>query len=293
MIYQSGAAFRQALEEHIRNTYQQQGTPISRIRKLIVFERFLARLVKVAPHNWSLKGGLSLELRLGTYARSTKDMDFLIPEEEEHIYDLLFESSKLNLQDFFEFNIHKPQPGNANLITGKRYFAESRLDGRTFEQFHLDVGGEDILLEAPDFLPMPSYLSFAGVETILVPCYPIAQQIAEKYHAATKEYRSGVSSRVKDMVDILLLASHSVPSCRKLRTSITNTFSLRDTHKLPDQVIEIDPSYQQSFSSLAEQVSLPLTRIDDANAALLSFLHPVLFSEKELTWNPHTFTWEE
>ena len=133
MIYQSGAAFRQALEEHIRNTYQQQGTPISRIRKLIVFERFLARLVKVAPHNWSLKGGLSLELRLGTYARSTKDMDFLIPEEEEHIYDLLFESSKLNLRDFFEFNIHKPQPGNANLITGKRYLAESRLDGRTFE----------------------------------------------------------------------------------------------------------------------------------------------------------------
>jgi len=38
---------------------------VSRLRKRIVFERLLARLVVHAPGEWVLKGGFALELRLG------------------------------------------------------------------------------------------------------------------------------------------------------------------------------------------------------------------------------------
>ena len=75
--YQSGAAFRRALEDRLASQSAKTQIPLVRLRKLVVFDRFLARLVQIAPDNWLLKGGLVLQLRLSQHARTTKDMDLL------------------------------------------------------------------------------------------------------------------------------------------------------------------------------------------------------------------------
>ncbi len=64
MKYTSGAAFRQALETRLVHR-SRQGIPLVRLRKIVAFERFLARLVASDLQNWALKGGFALELRLG------------------------------------------------------------------------------------------------------------------------------------------------------------------------------------------------------------------------------------
>ena len=38
--------------------------PLVRLRKLVAFDRFLARLALAQPDAWILKGGLALQLRL-------------------------------------------------------------------------------------------------------------------------------------------------------------------------------------------------------------------------------------
>jgi len=77
MRYSSGSAFRQALEERLRNQHRESGVPLDRLRKMIAFERIIARLTYTHPNLWVLKGGLALQLRLGDRARTTKDIDLM------------------------------------------------------------------------------------------------------------------------------------------------------------------------------------------------------------------------
>lgn len=62
--YESPAAFKQALEHRLRTT-STSGVDFARRRQLLVFDRFLARVVQVMGDAAVLKGGLVLELRLG------------------------------------------------------------------------------------------------------------------------------------------------------------------------------------------------------------------------------------
>ena len=73
MTYTTAAAFRRALETRLVTQSAQTGVPLVRLRKLVVFDRFLARLARVAGDAVTLKGGLVLELRLAR-ARTTREV---------------------------------------------------------------------------------------------------------------------------------------------------------------------------------------------------------------------------
>ena len=52
MKYQSGGAFRRALEDRLRIRSLNTGVPLIRLRKMVAFDRFMARLVAIQPHVW-------------------------------------------------------------------------------------------------------------------------------------------------------------------------------------------------------------------------------------------------
>ncbi len=70
-----------------------------RLRKMVAFDRFLARLAISNPDKWILKGGLAFQLRLGERARTTKDIDMLVLEQQLEIYSLLRDAGVLDLGD--------------------------------------------------------------------------------------------------------------------------------------------------------------------------------------------------
>lgn len=292
MKYSNGAAFRRALEDRLRNMNIRQGIPLTRLRKIIAFDRFIARLLKDNPDKWVLKGGLALELRLGPRARTTKDMDLLAFYKVKEIHGLLIKSGKTDLGDFFSFQVNKPISDSNETIGGVRFPVLSLLDSRLFELFHIDVGVSDQLLEPPEFLYMPSWLDFANIKSTFVPCYSIAQQIAEKFHALTRPYAGGETSRVKDLIDILLLAGIAPITSMKLRKTIFSTFENRNTHPLPDSIPKMNVLYARSYSNLADQVKLKFTKIDKGNLALEEFLLPIITSKSRRTWNPGKWKWE-
>jgi len=77
--YTTAGAFRRALEERLRRQSLGGGQPLARLRKMVAFDRFLARLAKKEPDAWIVKGGFALQLRLGERARTTKDIDVQRP----------------------------------------------------------------------------------------------------------------------------------------------------------------------------------------------------------------------
>ena len=58
MRYQTATAFRRALEERLRQESLEAGQPLTRLRKMVAFDRFLARLGKKGP-----EGGLFRNLQ--------------------------------------------------------------------------------------------------------------------------------------------------------------------------------------------------------------------------------------
>lgn len=61
--YRSPEAFKQSLEQRLRSSTK-SGAEFARRRQLLVFHRFLARIVAVFGDAATLKGGLVLELRV-------------------------------------------------------------------------------------------------------------------------------------------------------------------------------------------------------------------------------------
>ncbi len=74
--YASPQAFKQALEQRLR-TASSSGVDFGRRRQLLVFDRFLARVMTVFADAALLKGGLELRLER---ARVTKDIDLRLIE---------------------------------------------------------------------------------------------------------------------------------------------------------------------------------------------------------------------
>jgi hypothetical protein len=110
MNYATGRAFRQALESRLRMQSLETAMPLVRLRKLVAFDRFLARLALAQPDAWILKGGLALQLRLAEKARLTKDVDLLLRQPLADARTLLRRGASVDLGDWFTFEVAEATP---------------------------------------------------------------------------------------------------------------------------------------------------------------------------------------
>jgi predicted nucleotidyltransferase component of viral defense system len=204
MRYQTAAAFRRALVDHLNNRARREGISVNRLQKQAAFERFLARLFHNGGERWILKGGYALELRRPGHARATRDLDLNVPPPD------------------------------------------------------------------PDHLPGQVDLTFAGLPTPSFPVCPLEDHFAEKLHAYTTPRAN--PSRVKDLVDMLLLIQLGLGPTDLLRRSITETFERYARHQLPEVLPEPPRTWSQTYSELAAQVELHETDLEAAYVRLAEFL---------------------
>lgn len=291
MRYGSGAAFRRALEERLRTRSLEAGVPLVRLRKMVAFDRLLARLVGGPPRRWVLKGGFLMQLRIGDRARTTKDIDLLAMAPRQEARSLLQQAGSLDLGDWFEFEVGEGTVIVPAGLGGMRFPVRALLDGRTFERFHIDVGVGDPLVAPIEHLETPPLLEFAGIPPTTVPCYPIVQQIAEKTHAYTQIHPSGRSTRVRDLVDILLMATLEEINAQDLSLAMKATFEARKDHDLPTTLPLPPRSWERSYRNLASDAGLAFDALDTAGEALQRFLNPILGGLVTGAWNPERWSW--
>lgn len=162
MRYESGADFRRALESRLRQHALRSGMSLTRLRKMVAFERFLARLVTAQPDAWVLKGGLALQFRLRERARTTQDIDLLLRHRvsADDVHRALVAAALLDLDDWFVFEVAR-STHPADL----RFPVQGLLDGRLFEAFHVDVGMGDPLKDCKQ-------------ERCVAPCRPPSKNVA-------------------------------------------------------------------------------------------------------------------
>jgi hypothetical protein len=267
--------------------------PLVRLRKMVAFERFLARLITGRPDAWLLKGGLALQWRLGDRARTTQDLDMLLIGPQESLHATLMHAALLEMGDWFHYMVRQPSHPQAHGAGGLRFSVQALLDGRPFETFHLDVGWGDPVVETPEELAAPSLLTFAGIAPVAIPCYPITQHIAEKVHACSRPHTGGESSRVKDLVDIVLIAGMWPMSAEKLLEAIEATFRIRATHALPRDFSDPPANWAATYRRLATEVGLEADRLEKGIELARSFLNPLLQGRARGLWDPEGWQWTE
>jgi hypothetical protein len=300
MRYASAAAFRQALEAHVRQRSHDTGLSIVRLRKGATFNRLLARLLDVAPDRWVLKGALALDFRLGAHARATLDMDLGRDDDAEAATADLLAAQERDLGDFFTFGVERTDRLDA-LREGAavRYHVHAELAGRTFEHVIVDVGFSERQAERPDrraeLITAPDLLGFAGIAPLVVPVITLDHHVAEKLHAYTRGYGSTgqvQSTRVKDLIDLVLIAALASVDAERVTAALVEVFSVRGLQAVPPAFPRPPSSWQQPYATLARTIGLP-PDLEAGHARVATFLNPILgpMSLRGAVWDPARQRW--
>ncbi len=292
--YPTPAAFKSALDDRLRKQVG-SGPGIARRRQLLVFDRYLARLVRVLGDAATLKGGLVLELRLDR-ARTTQDLDLRLAGSPDGLLSRLQAAGRLDLGDFMTFEVradarHPGIAGPGVQYDGQRFRAECRLAGMLYGQaFGVDVAFGDPMLGEPEVITGDELLSFAGIAAPELRVYPVETHVAEKLHAYTLP-RTTSNTRVKDLPDLALLAQIGPRDARRLRAALAKTFGYRETHPVPPRLPDPPPEWKEPYGAMAEEDALPWATLDDVAAAAREFVDPVLGSDADGKWDPGSWKW--
>lgn len=295
MTYATAAAFRAALDQRLKAEAEHTGVAVGRLRKRVAFELFLRRLIAVAPGRWVLKGAFALDLRLGAATRFTKDIDLGRDDSTDAAIEDIVAAQQLDLGDYFSFAATRSDAlEDTDEFIAVRFNVRGQLAGRTFEQFIVDIGFTDPIHWTPDTITTSDFLTFADIEPVEIPAVPIAQHLAEKVHAYTRRYgqTQRASTRPKDLVDILLIASAETIEATTLRDAIARTFRIRAHQPLPEALPEPPDDWRRPFGRLAAEVGIEA----DLHAAFrdaAEFLNPVLAGTASASWDPGSRSWKK
>jgi hypothetical protein len=294
MRYASAPPFRQALEARLGAASRAGGPSLARLRKEVAFDRLLARLVAVAPDRWILKGALALDYRFGDRARTTRDVDLAMRGDEASTTADLLAAQALDLGDFFSLAVERT--GDLDRLgdgAAVRYHVVAELAGRVFDEFVLDVGFDPPAGVEPDRLHGPDLLAFAGIDPVVVPTLPLEFAVAEKVHAYTRSYgeRSLASTRVKDLVDLVLIAGEAALDARRLREALEVTFDHRATHPRPPRLPGPPADWRVPYGRMARDIGLE-PDLDAGHDLAASLVDPALAGEVVSgSWDPGTRGW--
>lgn len=294
MRYTSAPPFRQALEARLGAASRAGRPSLGRLRKKVAFDRLLARLVAVAPERWILKGALALDYRFGDRARTTRDVDLAVAGDEASATADLLAAQALDLDDFFSFAIERTGTLD-RLVDGAavRYHVVAELAGRTFDEFVLDVWFDPPVGVEPDRLHGPDLLAFAGIDPVVVRALPLEFAVAEKVHAYTRSYggRLLASTRVKDLVDLVLVAGAATMNARRLREALDATFDRRATHPLPPRLPGPPADWRVPYGRMCRDSGLE-PDLGAGQELAASLVDPVLAGEVVTgSWDPAARIW--
>jgi hypothetical protein len=262
MSYETPNAFRMALEQRLLSRSNDTGVALDRLRRRVIFERIVARLQRAEPGRWVLKGGMALEVRLRDNARLTKDIDLGLRDEvldadelRERLVEALGEDPD---GDRFVLTVGPAKTmmeDNSELPTW-RVKVEAGLAGKLFGRIQVDVSPRAAELSRTDLVQLPNSLEFAEVITPQVEIIDIHRHAAEKYHAMLKDFGDRENSRVRDLVDLVILDEHELLEPAELASEARNVWEERNGSGPPPLLPDLPESWRLRYERLASELDL-------------------------------------
>ncbi|MBC7277879.1 nucleotidyl transferase AbiEii/AbiGii toxin family protein [Nocardioides sp.] len=305
--YRDWRSLELAIKEAAKKTAKAAGPSVSAARidaqiRQARFDRFLSRVFAAGEHSeWLLKGGMSMLARVPR-SRTTKDMDLAA----QHAADLdsagqaLTKLVDTDLGDHLTFRLIGSAP--TGLGDNQPGVATRRFTFACFDADHdtqIDTMTVDVVVGPPP-VGRPEIVDPANRLHLRKPLithpyrlYPVVDQIADKVCATmdTNYPGSKRSSRVKDLVDLVVLAHTQTVELAELRSAIEAKRAISGID--PFSHFDAPPDWARTYSTTARGVPLA----SDMTAATASdlvatFIDPALDTISDTaTWNPDNLTW--
>lgn len=255
-------ALRDSINQRLANVAAERRVAPDRIRRHFVFQRILVRLS--ATEGWVLKGGFALEVRLGLQARATKDLDLAMLDDADgaEVQDRLLDALDVDADDGLTFQVSPPralatdEAGNP----GWKFTVTSYLGGKLFAQLRVDVVARnaEITGTVGTIEVRPPILA-ERLNSTAMPAVDVAQHAAEKFHAMARTYAGDrPSSRVKDLVDIVLLTEAGLLPHPDLAGRLNSVWQVRDGVPPPARLPEFPAAWLGDYASMAAELDLDI-----------------------------------
>ena len=255
-------ALRDSTNHRLANLAAERQVAPDRVRRHFVFQRILVRLS--ATDGWVLKGGFALEVRLGLQARATKDLDLAMLDDLDgtEVQDRLLDALDVDADDGLTFQVSPPRALAADETgnPGWKFTVTSFLGGKVFAPLRLDVVARSAeIAGAVGSVEVHPPILVERLSSTAMPAVDVAQHAAEKFHAMARTYAgSRPSSRVKDLVDVVLLADAGLLPHPDLPSRLQVVWQVRDGVPPPAQLPEFPASWQTDYAAMAAEVDLPV-----------------------------------
>ena len=268
-------------------------------------ERFLYRL-SISPYcsAFVLKGALLFLVYKMPFFRPTKDVDFLVRSKSKDIgtiKGIIQDIAGVDVEDGVTF---LPESVKLDSVMedadyeGIRVKIYGSLD-KARKTLQIDIAFGDVLVGGPIEMEFPLLLADQPAPRLKV--YSNESAIAEKFQSLVR--LNILTSRMKDIYDILFLASHQPFQLHLLRNAIVKTFKRRgtpmeDREAIFNKEFKFSKEKQTQWTAFLNRSRLGSYRtFNEAITHLELFLEPVysqqsLSSRDQLTWNPEKWAWK-
>lgn len=207
----SPAALRASLNSLLKNEALRRGVSVELVRKQYIFTVFFRRVFARENTEWMLLGGNALLIRTGG-GRFTQDIDLARASGWESPEALLTELRELvadDPADDFRFEVAKVHEHDRTDAYGYR-IATSKVRVRSFlgavpfEPFSIDVSVRRHVDGPVDRIAPKPVIDHPSLKDLpVIPTVPVENHLADKICAMYKPHETGVSTRYRDLADIV------------------------------------------------------------------------------------------
>lgn len=292
MPYRSAEALRAALTDRIAVAAETGGFTIGQLRRQFAYDRLLTRIFTTDKGNWILKGAGGLLARIPDHARHSLDVDlFHQGQIETGIEQLQQLGAADTFGDYFTFDITTKRPRASGAINVDLSVV-AYLGEREFERFKIDLVVSSNMTATPETVDPINPVQVPGLPVTTYRVYPLVDHIADK-HAAMLETHSGQeSTRYRDLVDLVVIASSQRVDAAALRKALLSEYAHRRL-VVPAEISLPSAKWIAGYEQAAKMApNVTRTSATEALALVAKMVNPVLAGREHGTWNPSTEAWD-
>lgn len=300
--YPHPMALRQALSARAKTLARALGVVDSgELVRRFYLSRLLARVFVDDPEGWLLKGGQALLVRYSR-ARHSKDLDLLyrhpLSGDLGEASEALARAATRDLGDHLRFELcstgSQDQGRPSRNVRFQAYLGTKKVDVVSVDLVaDLEPVGTPITRRLA--APFDIELDTVWPEVRL---YPMVDHIADKVCALYEHHAHGVSSRYKDLVDLVVIALRESVDGRLLhgaiRREVVRRRGIGTRIRLPERFAVPDPaSWADGYRAEASSViGLDGHReLWQAEELVDRFVTPLLGTAAPCRWDPEESTW--
>jgi predicted nucleotidyltransferase component of viral defense system len=283
------------LEQAVKEAAKQSGRPVQKVQEEFWRSRLLARIFQSSGSRFVLKGGTGLLARVPD-ARKTRDLDLAVAQdcEDETALTEIEALAKIDLLDHCRFELISSTSIQQEAAYRRGYNLKFKMHIGTREvaapvNIDLVIGCSPT---SPIEVLFPKNMENLPLNDVEYSLYPLVDHIADKVCAIMETHNGHESSRIKDLVDLVVIALNQSVLLERLAIAIDSESKMRGIAPIEEFAIPGEwMSYPGRYRKMTHDTAIDEFYRSQNNAVELTkkFINPALLCpSSDLIWDPAT-----